>query len=546
MFALAALAAPVRAEELPAETAGDEAALSSPAADYNSGSLADVPSAPGDEVSQPTLSDSQPDPTIAAADPPAAEAAAPVAAAAEPASDPQPAPAPRPAAKKKPAPAPYKGVYYNNDFKYLDDPNYSGDPRLGESLKRMHCGDCWTWDLGGEYRLRQHNEDNFARSRLLGLANDNNFILQRTRLFANGEYGKLFRFYGEAIDATSSWEDFAPRTTEENRFDALNLFGDALLFDGDVDLVARVGRQELLYGAQRLISPLDWANTRRTFDGARLLAKGEDWDLDGFWTRPVPFGQHVDFDHNWDNWDESQEFMGLYATRKWDKDRPVDLYYLRYAEYDGAPQQLPNFDLNTFGARAQGKRGDWLWEMEGGYQFGDWGPLDHSAGFVTIGAGHVWSCHCWKPTLWVYYDWASGDRDPTDGRHETFNQLFPLGHKYFGYMDLVGRQNIQDLNFLATVRPRQKVELAAWWHIFHLEEARDSLYNAAGAAIRTDATGAAGTDVGQELDLTITWFVRPNADLQLGYCHFYAGDFIANTGPGNDADFYYTQFNVRF
>jgi hypothetical protein len=34
----------------------------------------------------------------------------------------------------------------------------------------------------------------------------------------------------------------------------------------------RVGRQELLYGSQRLISTLDWANTRRTFQGENLLA----------------------------------------------------------------------------------------------------------------------------------------------------------------------------------------------------------------------------------------------------------------------------------
>jgi hypothetical protein len=446
-------------------------------------------------------------------------------------------------AKKKPAPAPYKPVYYDNDFSYLDDPNYTGSPRLGESLKRLHCGDCWTVDLGGEYRLRQHSEDNFAQSRLLGLANDNNFLLQRTRLFANVQYGSLVRFYGEAIDAVSSWEDFAPRTIEENRFDALNLFVDGLLIDGDCgQLHGRAGRQELLYGAQRLISPLDWANTRRTFDGAKLMWKGEEWNVDGFWTRPVPFSQHVEFDHEFDHPDLSQEFMGIYSTRTSVKDRPLDLYYIRYAEYDGAP----NFDTNTFGSRWQAKNGNWLVEIEGGYQFGEWGAGDHSAGFYTLGLGHQWGCCCWKPTVWLYYDWASGDDDPTDGTHHTFNHLFPLGHKYFGYMDLVGRQNIEDFNILATARPLERLELQIWWHIFHLDEPQDALYNAAGAAIRSDPTGAAGTDVGQELDVVLTWLARPNADVQFGYGHFFAGDFIGNTGPGNDADFYFTQFNLRF
>ena len=35
-------------------------------------------------------------------------------------------------------------------------------------------------------------------------------------------------------------------------------------------------------------TPLDWANTRRTFDGARLLYKGEGWTSDLFYTYAVP------------------------------------------------------------------------------------------------------------------------------------------------------------------------------------------------------------------------------------------------------------------
>jgi hypothetical protein len=449
----------------------------------------------------------------------------------------------RPAAARKPAPAPYKGLYYDNDFRYLDDPAYDGCPRLGEALKRLHCGDCWSWDLGGEYRLRHHDENNHARSQLAGAANDNNFLLERTRLFANATYGDTWRFYAEAIDATSSWEDVAPRTIEENRWDALNLFADALLWEGDSGrMTGRVGRQELLYGNQRLVSPLDWANTRRTFDGARLLWKGESWNVDGFWTRPVPVGQHVDQDHNFDHPDQSQEFLGLYSTCHAVAGQTYEYYYLRYAEYDGTPV---NFDLSTLGARWLGQGGCWLWEIEGAGQWGDWAAATQGAGFYTLGLGRKLG-GCWQPTLWAYYDWASGDRDPADGRHETFNQLFPLGHKYFGFMDLVGRQNIRDLNFLVTARPREKVELLVWWHILRLDEARDALYNASGAVVRQDASGAAGTDVGQELDVTLTFFLRPNLDLQLGYAHFFAGDFIAATGPDVDADFSYTQLNLRF
>ncbi len=35
----------------------------------------------------------------------------------------------------------------------------------------------------------------------------------------------------------------------------------------------------------------------------------------------------------------------------------------------------------------------------------------------------------------------------------TFQQLFPFGHFYLGYLDLVGRQNIRDLNFQLSMHP---------------------------------------------------------------------------------------------
>ncbi len=445
--------------------------------------------------------------------------------------------------KKDPAATAYKGLFYDNDFTYLRRPGYRS-PYLADSFKQLQPLPGVTLDVGGEFRMRNHVENNIGRSRLDGL--DNEFLLMRTRLYMSGSVGGLFRAYGEMIDATSSFEDLPPRSIEENRADFINLFGEMPIMDiGSGTLTARVGRQELLYGVERLVSPLDWSNTRRTFDGANLFWKGEKWRVDGFWTRPVPFGQHVPNDHNFDNPDLSQEFTGLYASRKTANNGGVDFYYLRLAEYDGP---TGDFDANTFGARWWGARNDWLWDFEGGYQFGEFGALDQSAGFYVVGLGRKFSNVRGTPTFWVYYDWASGDSDPNDGKRGTFNQLFPLGHKYLGFMDLVARQNIRAWNFLATMQPHKRVKLLAWWYIFRLEEARDALYNAGGAIIRNDPTGVAGTDVGQELDLTALVTITPRVGILFGYSHFFAGDYLVNTAPfnGNDADFYYTQLTTRF
>ncbi len=441
-------------------------------------------------------------------------------------------------------PKPYKPVFYDNDFSYIQ--GHDGDEQyLGDALKRRDLADTGVVvDAGGEYRVRHHDEHILNRT--------NDYLLHRTRIYTNVEFGGWFRAYAEGIDAVSNYEDAPPRGIDENRFDALNLFGEAVIWDAPGgELSFRAGRQEMLLGAQRLISPLDWSNTRRTFDGFRGTWKGTDWNIDGFWTRPVPFGQHVAggvTDHNFDSPDQSREFLGLYASSKKWQNHKIDLYFLRLEEYDAA---VTRFDYNTFGARWAGSSDAWLWEVEGGYQFGDFLPTgaagqSHEAGFYTLGAGRKLDLP-WNPVVWAFYDWASGDRDPTDTNHETFNHLFPLGHKYLGFMDLVGRQNIEDLNMRVAASPHEKVKLLLWFHIFKLQQARDSLYNVGGAPILTDATGASGGNVGQELDLMVKYIFSPQSDLVFGYSHLYSGDFIINQlGGRRGEDFYYGQFSVKF
>ncbi len=442
-------------------------------------------------------------------------------------------------AQYQPRPSPYKPLFYDNDFRYLNDPaNTQFD--CFDVLKQIPVG-CLTVDIGGEFRWQGKVENN---RRLDG--RNNTYNLFRERVYADVWYDRIFRVYVEGIDAVSNDEDQPPLATDENRSDLQNLFAEARLWtNGGQSLSFRYGRQELLYGAERLVSPLDWANTRRTFDEvAKLFWRSAGWDIDGFWSRPITADPH-----NFDHGDQSRQFGGLYAVCKSLPRQTLDFYFLTLLESDdiaaGGPGVLGDFEVYTFGTRWAGTCNDWLWEIETAYQFGHQADLDRSAGMFTAGVGRRFPC--WpKPEIWFYYDWASGDRDPGDGRATTFNQLFPLGHKYFGILDLVGRQNIRDPNVLLTLTPHEKVKLTVWYHHFQLDEARDGLYNAAGVETRRDPTGQAGRRVGDEIDLILDLTLNQHAGLQFGYAHFTPGRFIKDTGPGGDAEFFYAQFLFRF
>ena len=425
----------------------------------------------------------------------------------------------------------HKVVFWKNNFDYLDDPAYD-DWHVGECLKRHRIGPCSVLDVGGSYRLRYHNEQGIRRLGVTG--NDDEFTLHQTRLYGNLEIGRSVRLYAEMIDAVSFDENFPPRGTEENRTDMLNLFGDFLLHEGcRGDVTLRVGREELIYGAQRLVSPLPWGNTRRTFEGGKLVHKYAGWDTQAFWVRPMNVNPL-----RFDTPDQSREFMGIYATHKVDKTTTLDLFFLRFLETDAA-----GFDYNTFGCRYEGGRGPWVCEGWLAGQFGEVGGATQSAWAYTLGLGRKFSSIPWKPTLWAYFDFATGD-DNGNG----FHHLFPLGHKYLGFMDLFGRRNLEDINFRLTATPTKKVKLMLWWHIFHLQNRNDVPYNVNLTPFVPVAGGS--SYLGQELDLTLAYKITPRANVLLGYSHFFTGDWYrTNPTPppsSQDADFYYVQFIQNF
>lgn len=427
----------------------------------------------------------------------------------------------------------HKLLFYDNQFDYLEDPSL-GETYLGDCLKRVRFTPWTTLDLGGQYRLRHHSERNHRGAGLTGL--DDDFLLHRTRIYANLELGELARIYAEMNDALSTNETCLPQPMEEDRTELENLFIDVpLLGVRSEGLLVRLGRQELLYGAGRLLSPLDWANTRRTFEGYKLFWQGELWRVDAFWGRPV-YPNPAAFDGP----DQSQQFLGLYLRRRLGEQAAVEAYYFRLVEEDGSP----DFDFHTLGLRGHQEYHGWLGELEAAVQFGTYGAIHHIAGMYTVGLGRRFSCLPGQPVFWTYYDWASGD--PTQGN--GFHHLLPDSHQYLGYMDLFGRRNIEDWSFHLLVQPAEAWRLRLAWHIFHRQHPLDVPY---GVDMRPVVAAPGGSgDYGQELDVVVQWTIRPRAELQFGYSRFFAGQFFrTNPSPApyqDDADFFYTEFTLRF
>lgn len=443
-----------------------------------------------------------------------------------------------------PLPGPkYLNLRWDEDFSYLDGEAGSYQEDFFDPIKNIRLDDDWRLSIGGEFRYRFESETNKA----FGATEpaQDAFHLFRYMIHADLKYRDTFRIFAQGVAAFDEDRELAPRGIDENRFDIHQLFFDLRVLGDELPLTLRVGRQEMAYGSERFVSPLDWAMVRRRFDAVKLFSKGDVWDMDFWYAKPVPVQRKQR-----DRFNEDFDFYGAYFTYKGIERHGLDLY--AFAVDDTGNRINPNGNagdrsIYTLGSRFWGTTDDFDYEVEVAGQWGHWAGDTVQAWSFSLDGGYTFSECPWTPRFGAGFDWASGDRDPTDGMVGTFDQLFPFSHYYLGFLDLVARQNIMALNFNVSAWPvPEKVKTKASFHTFWLNDQTDALYNAGGAVTRRDSTGTSGREIGHELDLTMLWKLDVHSSVLLGYSHFWDSDFIRQTGASQGADLFFVQYGFKF
>lgn len=433
-------------------------------------------------------------------------------------------------------------LHYWNNFDYIDDPEYDGHC-LGDSLKRLGknwdgCLGCTggsggsdSWiDVGGRFRLRYHNEQGLGRRENSVLLDDveTNHLVTQARIFGDWHINKRLRVFAEGIyaDVTGATDGYRPRGNERNRGDALNLFVDLKAAD---NTTVRVGRQQLLYGSRRLIAGPGWANTSRSHDGIKVIQEFGNLRIDGLFMKRVPV--LVD---DFDETDYDRTLFGAWATYKGSRDT-MDAYYLGLDDDRPASEKT----LHTIGARLSGGE-NWLYDIEGAGQFGrqDALGLDHAAAFATAGVGRKLSSLPWSPTLWAYFDFATGDTET--GSFNRFDWIFNRAHHYLGFIDLAHRSNVEIPSLEMTLNPTKRLRiLTRYFHTIANQE-NDTVAALGGL---TAAQNTTSQDYGDTVDVAAYYKISPRSNARVGYSHFWPGNKILSD---NDASFTYAEWAIWF
>jgi hypothetical protein len=425
----------------------------------------------------------------------------------------------------------------------------------GADLK--HPGDIWdrvkfipltqdenVWlTLGGQVREREeyYNQFQFGQSQP---AQDDGYLLSRIRLSADLHLGRYVRVFAEAKSSLMTQRDLTGGNSAAflDDVDLQNGFVDVMIPVGRAaTFTLRGGRQELLFGAQRLVGPSDWTNVRRTFQGVSGILRADSWTVTPFWAQLVVVQPHA-----FDEASSGNRLYGAYASRAVTGAATTDLYWL------GADNNTASFNGTSGRERRQTVGGRFLLpsaparadvEIEAAGQFGTLGGNDIRASMVSLNGGYTFESRV-RPRLFATMDYASGDRHP-GGDVGTFNQLYPTNHTFLGNTDYVGRQNIVSPSAGVSVQPVPRLTVSLTQFGFWRASIHDALYNSAGAVLRP-GTATDARYIGTETNLVATYQFDRHLLGYASYNHIFAGEFIRQTGPDHGSDYVYGALQYTF
>ncbi len=405
-------------------------------------------------------------------------------------------------------------------------------------------GSVWL-GVAGQLRERVESWSNFNFGALppapTTLQASDLFALTRALVSADLHAGAHLQLFAQGKSSFATARDLAGgrRPSDVDEIDVHQLYAEVLTWphgkNGGV-LAVRGGRLEMAYGRDRLVSALDWANTKRSFEGVAAGYGGRSGSITAFWARPVV----VRLFHA-DRRDSTTALFGLYTTLQPARGvRGVDIYWIGQRRDSGAVAWNGTAGRemrHTVGVRVWGPtRGRSALDLEGeaALQFGKVGSNTIHASMFTGQVGYTFRHAPRAPRLYVNLDYASGDAAP-GGAVGTFSQLNPQPHPFLGFADIAGRQNIVDVSGGGAMRLWRTLVGTAEYHTLRRASAKDAFYALSGAVSRP-ATFGTSKSLASELDLTFRWPVDTHRLVLAGWSHVFPGAFIRQGGGSSGAD----------
>jgi hypothetical protein len=389
-------------------------------------------------------------------------------------------------------------------------------------------------DAGLNYRMRlEHRDNDFRRS----VNQIDNPILSRTQAyFGIKNIIDPLRFAIELQDSREHNSKFVRQTRDVNRLDLLQGYGE-LYFKNPTainrPITIRGGRMAFEVLDRKLFSRDDWGNTITNFQGFRATigAKENDWQFDSFALQPM-----IKLTDEIDRRNKNQWFYGAILNwRKWSDIATLQPFYLKMDQEESAISEKR--EINSPGLRLYGTFGDsgFDYDLIGVHQFGESRGKTHRASAYATEIGYTHT-HEWKPRLSLIYAYASGDKNPNDGKNQRFERFYGL-NRVWSNSNHIEWENIETIKSRIELQPHKKLRMEGSYSFYWLASSSDSLE----LANLQDKTATSGDSIGHDFDFRTHYEITKNLRTTLGFAHFRPGKFTKNVSRDSSSDFTYLE-----
>jgi hypothetical protein len=310
---------------------------------------------------------------------------------------------------------PFEFLRYNEDYSEL-----SNDTIKSLYLKTKHFNIFGKHNIygsiGGEIRSQYQYFENEDWGD--AIPDKNGFLFNRALLHTDLHFTKHFRIFTQ-LHSSTTISRIDPNPVEENPIDLHQLFFD-INFN---DFTLRTGRQEFLYGSQRLISIREGPNSRQSFDALKYFYKGKGCHTDIFYSQFVR-NQEGNFN---DKISDDLKLWGVYNVfNNVAVIQNIDFYFLGLEKqntiFDDAVGKETRYSLGT---RFWGNKNNLRYDLEGVYQFGTIDYKSINAWTFSINTSYKLNSFKFNPNIGLKTEFISGDKNYNDNKLQTFNPLFP-------------------------------------------------------------------------------------------------------------------------
>ncbi len=366
----------------------------------------------------------------------------------------------------------------------------------------------------------------------------------------------------ELEDSRAYASDGAPLNT--THVDALDLLQASLtlraggVLSPEDEVRLRIGRFTMNVGSRRLVARSVFRNTISAFTGVELVRSGARDAARAFAVVPVTRrpSAPAELAENRIRPDRENADALLwgagYELGADPSDLRLEAWVIGLLERDGpgrpsSNRRLVTPDVRVLRSPAPGRLD---FELEAMLQLGtsrataepsDAADLRHRAFAAHAAAGYSVPAP-WSPRVALQYDYASGDRDPDDGRNGRFDPLFGARAFELGATGLYGalaRTNIDSPGVRIEASPTPWLGLMGAYRLYWLASARDAWTT---AGLR-DPSGSSGSFVGRQIEAWARASLLPGRlRLDVGGARLARGGFARSVGGrGGPALYLYSQ-----